>query len=68
MSEFPKSLYRRGTGFEWCGVALDGITVADAGGEALARKDGWTDAADALRDPLDHDGDGRKGGSRKRKP
>lgn len=67
MSEFPKSLYRKGTAFEWEGTALDGLTVADAEQEAQARKDGWGDAADAIRDPLDHDGDGRKGGARKRK-
>lgn len=67
MSEFPKSLYRKGTAFEWEGARLDGLTVLDAKQEAAARADGWGDAVEAIRDPLDHDGDGRKGGARKRK-
>lgn len=67
MSEFPKSLYRKGTAFEWEGTALDGLTVLDAEQETAARAAGWGDAVEAIRDPLDHDGNGRKGGARKRK-
>lgn len=56
MDEFPKAL-----------TNADGeqIVVQDAAAEAAANKQGWFFGGPH---PLDHDGDGRKGGARKRKP
>jgi len=51
--EFPKMLFK-GDDFH---------IVDDAQAEANARKDGWHDYG---KDPLDHDGDGRKGGSKRK--
>lgn len=59
--EYPKMLYRDGTAFEWDGRALDTLIVDDAAGEAAALADGWR----VTGNPLDHDGDGKPGGSRK---
>jgi len=58
---FPKMLYKDGTAFDWDGKGVDILTVSDEAEEQDALADGWR----ASRDPLDHDGDGRKGGSRK---
>lgn len=72
MHEYPKALYRKGDSLHWEGRDLDLLVVDDAQGEAAAMKQGWLRAADLLSekpvkapDPLDHDGDGRKGGSEK---
>ncbi len=36
MDEYPKMLYKTGSEFEWEGLSLDTITVADADEEAAA--------------------------------
>jgi len=41
MNEFPKMLFKPGTAFEWEGMKLDSLTVADADAEAEAFADGW---------------------------
>lgn len=63
MSEYPRMLYRDGDAMRWEGLDLDHRVVTDAEEEAAAVKEGWRIGPH----PLDHDGDGRKGGSRKRK-
>lgn len=66
---FPTMLVRPGTAIKWAGHRLDSRTVHSEEEEAAARKDGWLEASELLnpkpakRDPLDHDGDGAKGGS-----
>lgn len=58
-------LYRPGTMLQgWHGHDLDHLIVASAEEEAAARNEGWM--RDPIPHPLDHDGDGRKGGSRPR--
>jgi len=52
--EYPKMLYK----------GHDFAIVDDADAEKLHRADGWHDYG---KDPLDHDGDGKKGGSKARK-
>lgn len=42
-------------------LLLDTLIVADAAEEAEARKVGWR--VSLIQDPLDHDLDGRRGGS-----
>lgn len=62
MSEYPKMLFRDAEDepmLVWEGRNLDHCTVADAGEEAEALAEGWR----VHGDPLDHDGDGRKGGA-----
>lgn len=66
MSEYPLHLYRAGSQFNWDGRMTDAIEVADEDEELAA--EGWVRAEAYLNaDPLDHDGDGKKGGSRPRK-
>ena len=65
MSEYPRMIYRDGTalpehGVDWLIVECEAELV-----NALA--DGWREGLEAHdaapRHPLDHDGDGEKGGS-----
>lgn len=76
-NEYPKLLYRPGTQEDVWGRKCDLLTVFDADGEKAAIEAGWAlrpDEETARQDPLDHDGDGRKGGApkggnrRKREP
>ena len=62
MSDLPRMIYRDGSAVEIWGRKVDTRIVSDADelGEALAS--GWRLRPDPV-DPLDHDGDGRRGGS-----
>ena len=65
-SPFPRMLYRPGTALRvWNTHDVDTLIVNDATEEALALVAGWTNLPGETpqRDPLDHDGDGRRGGS-----
>lgn len=62
--QFPKMLYKDGEALDWNGSLVDTLIVSDAAEEEIALADGWR----LGRDPLDHDGDGKKGGSRKKAP
>ena len=62
MSDYPRMLYRDGDMLPEHGV--DYLIVADAEEEEIAVSDGWRLGLD----PLDHDGDGVKGGVRKGRP
>ena len=65
-SGYPKMLYRDGSEFRWDGRPTDSVVVQDAEEAEIALLDGWKLPADYLapRLPqLDHDGDGRPGGS-----
>lgn len=67
--EYPKMLYTLGGTEMVFGQQASFVIVEDADGEAAAKRDGYVTAegfAAVLADPLDHDGDGRKGGSRRR--
>lgn len=67
--EMPCMLYKHGGDLEWDGKKFSTLIVADEEECEIALADGWLLPADASRfDPLDHDGDGRKGGARKAKP
>lgn len=67
MSEYPRMLYRPGTQARvWNAHDVDILIVEDEGEHVAALDDGWSESP-APRDPLDHDGDGRKGGARRRK-
>lgn len=59
MSNHPRMLYRSGNSLEWNGLSLDTRIVADENEEAQAVKEGWRISPF----PLDHDGDGKPGGS-----
>lgn len=79
MSEYPRMLYRPGTGTRAWGIDCDTRIVRDADEQEAAAKEGWTlrpdgepsplkealKASIAAEDahPLDHDKDGEKGGS-----
>ena len=57
-------LYRPGTQYRvWDRHNVDTLIVDNETEESAARRDGWSIFPDAL----DHDGDGRKGGSLPRK-
>jgi len=58
MSDYPKMLYRNGDMLEEHG--RDFCIVSTDTEEAEARAEGW---GDYDQHPLDHDGDGRLGGS-----
>lgn len=67
--ELPAMLYKRdGTMLEWEHKMFDTIIVTDEEEAEIALADGWLPPAEASHDPLDHDGNGRKGGARKAKP
>ncbi len=60
MSNHPRMLYRSGTMLKrWHGRDLDWLIVNDEREEAEALSKGWS----LSPDPLDRDGDGRRGGS-----
>lgn len=65
--EFPLMLYKPGTMLEWDGELFDYVIVNDQEEADVALADGWS-VEKPKADPLDHDGDGKKGGSRPRKP
>lgn len=44
MSEYPKMLYKPGDAFEWEGMKLGSLIVADAEAEVAAFADGWLTA------------------------
>ncbi|CAB4140421.1 hypothetical protein UFOVP407_54 [uncultured Caudovirales phage] len=77
MSEYPKMLFRTSPDGDVFFdderlIAWATHVVADAAEEKAAAADGWATLDIALAslsasDPLDHDGDGKKGGSRRRK-
>lgn len=65
MAEYPKCLLRNGSSFEWDGRLYDVLTVEDAEAEKQAKAEGWQTSdqvLNAIADPLDHDGSGKKGG------
>ena len=63
-AEWPKMLYRPGATLRvWNAHDVDTLIVDDGEEEARALAQGWTHRPGEKRDPLDHDGDGRKGGS-----
>ena len=60
MSEYPRMVYRPGTMLrDWHGHNVDWQIVDDEDEERAALAEGWNLSPDAL----DHDGDGKKGGS-----
>lgn len=65
--EYPAALYKRdGTMLEWDGAMFDIIVINDPEEYEIALADGWLHPNDASKkpDPLDHDNDGKKGGSK----
>lgn len=60
-SEYPKALYQDGGDDLIWGNALRTAIVHDADEEEIMRLDGWR--VHPIADPLDHDGDGKAGGS-----
>ena len=63
--QFPAMLYKAyGSMLEWDGEMFDYVIVNDEEEAEIALADGWSVGKP---DPLDHDGDGKKGGSRPRK-
>lgn len=64
--QFPRMLYRRSSQGH---VVIDGspfetLAVSDVAALEAALDEGWREVEDALaQHPLDHDGDGTKGGS-----
>lgn len=60
-SEYPKALYQDGGVDLIWGEPIRTVVVHDADEEEIMRLDGWR--AHPIADPLDHDGDGKKGGS-----
>lgn len=65
MSAYPKMLFRPGDALHFAGRDLETHTVADAAEHDAARKDGWRTFDELGDSPLDHDGDGKPGGSPK---
>ena len=60
MSDYPRMLYRSGTMLlGWHGRDLDWMIVDDEHEQAEALSQGWH----LSPDPLDRDGDGKRGGS-----
>lgn len=70
MSDFPQMVYALGGDEIIFGHVATTRIVHDAEELAAAKKDGFVEGhifVEAVADPLDHDGDGRKGGSRRRR-
>ncbi|WDA36405.1 hypothetical protein [Sphingobium sp. YC-XJ3] len=69
--EYPRMLFKDGTQYRvWNAHDVDTLIVADAEEEAQAKAEGWRESP-APPHPLDHDLDGKPGGSlprRGRKP
>lgn len=64
MSSYPRMLYRPGTSLRvWNAHDVDTLIVHDEHEQKSALANGWHMNPAGKRDPLDHDGDGRKGGS-----
>jgi hypothetical protein len=69
MSDFPQMVYALGGDEMIFGQAATTRVVYDAVELEEAKKDGFVSGhvfAEAVAHPLDHDADGRKGGSRKK--
>ena len=66
MSDFPRMLYRDGSAVEVWGKAVDTLIVDDGDEMERALANGWRLRPDKTH-PLDHDGDGKPGGSRPRR-
>lgn len=63
MSEYPRMLYRPGSAVRvWNAHDVDTMIADNEDDHLQALEDGWAESPEP-RDPLDHDGDGRKGGS-----
>lgn len=63
MSEFPKMLYRPGAEARvWNEHDVDLLIVDDAESEVSAKREGWGESP-IPPSPLDHDKDGKLGGS-----
>ena len=60
-AEYPKALYRDGGAEMIWGKPVQTRVVGTAEEQAEALAEGWR--LGPVPDPLDHDGDGRKGGS-----
>lgn len=68
MSDYPRMLYRPGDAVRvWNAHDVDTLIVADEAEHLDALTQGWTERP-GPRHPLDHDGDGRPGGSLPRRP
>lgn len=60
---YPRMLYRPGTSLRvWDAHDVDTMIVGDEDEHLAALERGWSESP-VPRDPLDHDGDGTKGGS-----
>lgn len=60
---YPIMLYRAGSQYRvWNEHDVDTLTVADPDEEEAAKREGWGESP-APASPLDHDRDGRPGGS-----
>ena len=74
--ELPAMLYKPGGELEWDGEMFDTLVVEDDEALEAALGEGWSvgkpgaeaaaDEPETEADPLDHDGDGKKGGSKPR--
>ena len=63
MERYPTMLYRPGTTLRvWNAHDVDTLLVHSPEEETEAKRAGWSNSP-VPRDPLDHDGDGQKGGS-----
>lgn len=70
MDRYPLALYRPGTALRiWDTHDCDFRVAHDAEAEAAAKREGWSESP-IPADPLDHDLNGKRGGSlpRRRKP
>lgn len=64
MQRYPMMLYRPGSSLRvWNAHDVDTLLVHSEEEEATAKRQGWRNRP-GHNDPLDHDHDGRKGGSR----
>jgi hypothetical protein len=62
MSDYPQMLVKPGKAIKWAAFDLDTLVVHDEAEEKAARSDEWVSPHE-LVEPLDHDGDGKPGGS-----
>ena len=64
MTEYPKMIYRDGAEIDVNGIKVDTLVVHGEDEELQALDAGWR--VSLVQHPLDHEGDGRPGGSRPR--
>lgn len=64
-TEYPKMLYRDGVELDVNGIKVDTRIAHSADEQAEALDNGWR--VSLIQHPLDHDGDGKPGGSRPRR-